>query len=88
MELVRRAVLDRGGGARRRVVLPDSGVGAPTSVVVASASSQDRAWMIAAHQSNLTEITAGKAAQQKATTQKVRDLGAMSIRDHRARTPS
>jgi putative membrane protein len=38
--------------------------------------------MVAAHQSNLTEIAAGKAAQQKATTAKVRNLGAMFIRDH------
>ena len=40
--------------------------------------------MVVAHQSNLTEIAAGKAAQQKATSQKVRDLGQMFITDHTA----
>src|SRR5918912_3580729 len=50
----------------------------------ASVSAADRTWMGAAHQSNLTEIAAGKAAQQKATSQKVRNLGQMFITDHSA----
>lgn len=50
----------------------------------AAPSSQDTTWMAAAHQSNLTEIAAGKAAQQKATSQQVKDLGAMFIQMHTA----
>jgi putative membrane protein len=84
MQLVRRAALAAGLALGAAFVLPTAASAAPAGVVAASASSQDKAWMIAAHQSNLTEIAAGKAAQQKATTQKVRDLGAMFIRDHTA----
>jgi putative membrane protein len=50
----------------------------------AAPSSQDTTWMVAAHQSNLTEIAAGQAAQQKATSQQVKDLGAMFIQMHTA----
>lgn len=38
--------------------------------------------MQSAHQSNLTEIAAGQAAQQSATDQRVRDLGRMLIDMH------
>ena len=38
--------------------------------------------MVAAHQSNLAEIAAGNAAQARATTDTVRDLGAMFVRMH------
>lgn len=48
----------------------------------AAPSSQDRTWMASAHQSNLTEIAAGKAAQSKATSQQVKDLGAMFVQMH------
>jgi len=50
----------------------------------AAPSSQDSTWMVAAHQSNLTEIAAGKAAQEKASSQAVKDLGAMFIEMHTA----
>ncbi len=50
----------------------------------AAPSSQDTTWMVAAHQSNLTEIAAGKAAQEKASSQAVKDLGAMFIEMHTA----
>jgi putative membrane protein len=50
----------------------------------AAPSSQDTTWMVAAHQSNLTEIAAGKAAQDKATSQAVKDLGAMFVQMHTA----
>lgn len=50
----------------------------------AAPSSQDSTWMVAAHQSNLTEIAAGKAAQAKASSQVVKDLGAMFIEMHTA----
>lgn len=54
--------------------------GASTST--AAPNAQDRAWLVAAHQSNLTEIAAGKAAQAKATTQVVKEHGELFIRDH------
>jgi putative membrane protein len=57
-------------------------VGAGTAS--AAPSPQDTTWMVAAHQSNLTEIAAGQAAQQKATSQQVKDLGAMFIQMHTA----
>jgi putative membrane protein len=100
MQLARRAALTLGVAFGAALALPaaasaasvghaDHAVAATAATAAAPAaraavSSQDRAWMVAAHQSNLTEIAAGKAAQQKATTQKVRDLGAMFIRDHTA----
>lgn len=50
----------------------------------AAPSSQDTTWMAAAHQSNLTEIAAGTSAQAKATSQQVKDLGAMFVQMHTA----
>lgn len=47
------------------------------SVAQAAPSAQDSTWMVAAHQTNLTEIAAGKAAQAKAVSQSVKDAGAM-----------
>ena len=52
------------------------------SPAMAAPSEQDQTWMIAAHQSNLAEIAAGTAAQQKGASQAVRDMGAMLIKDH------
>ncbi|MCZ2804273.1 DUF4142 domain-containing protein [Modestobacter sp. VKM Ac-2983] len=49
---------------------------------LAAPSDQDVTWMQSAHQSNLAEIAAGEAAQQSATTQEVRDLGAVLVADH------
>ncbi|MFD2090710.1 DUF4142 domain-containing protein [Blastococcus deserti] len=49
---------------------------------LAAPSSQDVAWMQAAHQSNLAEIAAGNAAQQAATTPEVKNLGAMFVQMH------
>src|SRR3954468_8066560 len=92
MQFARRTALALGVASAAALALPAAAASAaPVAHQVAAApavraavSSQDRTWMVAAHQSNLTEIAAGKAAQQKATTQKVRDLGAMFIRDHTA----
>jgi putative membrane protein len=75
---------------RRLALIGVAGAGlALTAVGVAGASTataapnaQDRAWLVAAHQSNLTEIQAGTAAQQKATSQVVKEHGALFIRDH------
>ncbi|HET7369951.1 MAG TPA: DUF4142 domain-containing protein [Gammaproteobacteria bacterium] len=46
-------------------------------------SHQDKEWLKAAHQANLTEIKAGQAAQQQATTQVVRQAGQMLVSDHK-----
>lgn len=77
------------GSFRRLALIGVAGAGlALTAAGVAGASStlapsaQDRAFLVAAHQSNLTEIAAGKAAQQKATTSAVREYGATWIGDH------
>jgi putative membrane protein len=75
---------------RRLAVIVTAGVGlAVTAVGAAGASTsaaapnaQDRAFLVAAHQSNLTEIAAGRAAQQKGTTDVVRQHGQIFIRDH------
>src|SRR3954468_17118545 len=92
MQFARRTALALGVASAAALALPAAAASAaPVAHQVAAApavraavSSQDRTWMVAAHQSNRTEIAAGKAAQQKATSQKVRDLGAMFIRDHTA----
>jgi putative membrane protein len=95
MQLTRRAALTLGVAFGAALTIPTAAsaatVASPVTHPVAAASaaraavsSADRTWMVAAHQSNLTEIAAGKAAQQKATTQKVRDLGQMFITDHTA----
>jgi putative membrane protein len=55
---------------------------AGASAAAAAPSEQDRTWMFAAHQSNLTEIAAGRAAQQKATSDVVREHGEIFVRDH------
>jgi putative membrane protein len=75
---------------RRLAVIATAGVGLAVTAVGAAAASasttapnaQDRAFLVAAHQSNLTEIAAGQAAQQKATTDVVRQHGQIFIRDH------
>ncbi len=50
--------------------------------LVASANSADETWLVAAHQSNLAEIAAGKDAQQNATSSDIKDLGKMLVADH------
>lgn len=54
------------------------------SPAAAQSSEQDEAWMVAAHQSNLAEIGAGMAAEEQATTEAVREMGATLIADHEA----
>jgi putative membrane protein len=68
------------GAAGAGLALTVAGVAGATTATAPSA--QDRTWMVAAHQSNLTEIAAGKAAQQKATTSVVKEHGQLFIRDH------
>ena len=52
------------------------------SAASAAPSNQDTTWMVAAHQSNLAEIAAGQAAQSQASSQSVKDTGAMFIQMH------
>ncbi len=54
------------------------------SPAVAAPSGQDASWLKAAHQYNLTEISAGQAAQSHAASATVRGLGQMFIADHTA----
>jgi putative membrane protein len=54
----------------------------PATAASAAPSDQDSTYLKAAHQSNLTEIAGGKIAQQKATSQQVKDLAARFISDH------
>jgi putative membrane protein len=88
MQLARRAALALGVTLGAALALPTAAWAASAAPAAPAArtavSAADRTWMVAAHQSNLTEIAAGKAAQQKATSQKVRDLGQMFITDHTA----
>jgi putative membrane protein len=57
-------------------------LGLASGIAAAAPSGQDRAFLVAAHQSNLTEIQAGKAALDKATSDVVRQHGQLFIRDH------
>lgn len=57
-------------------------VGAASATSTAAPNAQDRTFLVAAHQSNLAEIQAGRAAQQKAITSVVREHGQIFIRDH------
>ncbi|HEX5542321.1 MAG TPA: DUF4142 domain-containing protein [Micromonospora sp.] len=45
-------------------------------------SSQDRQFLTQIHQVNLSEISDGKMAQQKAVNQQVKDLGARFVTEH------
>ncbi|GAA3151902.1 DUF4142 domain-containing protein [Nonomuraea salmonea] len=45
-------------------------------------SEQDRTWMRAIHQANLTEVQAGRLAQGKATTKPIKQVGQMLVKDH------
>jgi len=57
-------------------------VGLFSGIAAAAPSGQDRTFLVAAHQSNLTEIAAGKAALQKSSNGVVRRHGQLFIRDH------
>lgn len=55
---------------------------APFTSAAAAPSAQDVAYLRAAHQTNLAEITTGRLATQKGVTAKVRALGARFVTDH------
>ncbi|GAA0492641.1 hypothetical protein Ade02nite_69350 [Paractinoplanes deccanensis] len=54
----------------------------PAAAAQAAPSDQDAAYLRAAHQSNLAEISGGRLAQQKGQSQQVKDLGARFVADH------
>ncbi|MGI5164628.1 DUF4142 domain-containing protein [Spirillospora sp. CA-253888] len=60
---------------------PQSG-SASASVSAAPPSAQDKAWMVAARQSGLAEVQAGKLAQAQGTDDEIRSLGKMLVKDH------
>ncbi|MFC9969854.1 DUF4142 domain-containing protein [Spirillospora sp. NPDC127200] len=55
---------------------------ASASVSAAPPSAQDKAWMVAARQSGLAEVEAGKLAQAQGTDDEIRALGKMLVEDH------
>ena len=69
------------GIAGAGLALTATGVAGATTTTAAP-NAVDRAFLVGAHQSNLAEIAAGRAAQQKATTDVVRQHGEIFIRDH------
>lgn len=69
----------------RLTLLPAAVLGAvvlTSAPALAAPSDQDVTWMQAAHQGNLAEIAAGNAAQQSATDNQVKQLGAMFVQMH------
>lgn len=55
---------------------------APAPAFAAGVSTQDASFLRAAHQGNLAEIAAGQDAKKNATTDCVRRVGAVLVRDH------
>jgi putative membrane protein len=66
------AVVLLGPAAMASATTPDQG----------HVSQQDKAFLVAAHQSNLAEIATGKLADQKGASKQVRELGRMLVTDH------
>jgi putative membrane protein len=55
----------------------------PTARVhAADVSSKDKTFFMKASQGGLTEVEAGKLAQEKGSSQDVKDFGAMMVKDH------
>ncbi|WP_146901441.1 DUF4142 domain-containing protein [Cellulomonas aerilata] len=76
MNVLRRTALAVTGAVGALVLMAAPVVAAPNDV--------DQAFLVGAHQSNLTEIASGQAAVEKATTSEVRELGQMLVTDHQA----
>jgi putative membrane protein len=60
-----------------------AGAAAPGAAWAAAPAPADTTFLRGAHQSNLAEIAAGRDAQANATTDCVRQVGAVLVRDHR-----
>lgn len=72
-------------GAKRLAVIAGLvllGVVPATAAHAADPSEQDTEYLQRIHRVNLFEIEAGKLAQQQASDQQVKDLGAMFVTDH------
>ncbi len=74
MTLVRRITLVTTVAAGAALLAAAPAQAAPTA--------QDSGWLKSAHQYNLTEIAAGQAAQSRASSATVKELGAMFVSDH------
>jgi putative membrane protein len=55
-----------------------------TRANAADLSSKDKAFFMKASQGGMTEVEAGKLAQEKGASQDVKDFGAMMVKDHTA----
>jgi putative membrane protein len=53
-----------------------------TRASAADVSSSDKAFITKASQGGMTEVEAGKLAQEKGASQDVKDFGAMMVKDH------
>src|SRR5687768_7831947 len=62
--------------------LAAAGATLATPALATQTSAQDETWLVAAHQSNLAEIAAGRDAQQNAVSGDVKELGEMLVADH------
>jgi putative membrane protein len=83
MRLIIRAVVLLLGTVALALVGPAAMAEASTGSSVSSGvTAQDRAFLRAAHQSNLAEITTGKLAQQKSPSADVRRLGREWVMHH------
>jgi putative membrane protein len=54
----------------------------PTTRAVADVSASDKTFFMKASQGGMTEVEAGKLAQEKGSSQDVKDFGAMMVKDH------
>jgi putative membrane protein len=54
----------------------------PISVHAADVSMKDKTFFMKASQGGMTEVEAGKLAQEKGASQDVKDFGAMMVKDH------
>ena len=82
MRLIVRGVVLLLGAVALALVGPATMAQASTPGSAHGVTDQDRAFLRAAHQSNLAEIAAGTLAEQKGRSAQVRELGRMWVEDH------
>lgn len=56
--------------------------GVPDGDATGTVSAQDRAWLAAVHQANLTDVRSGQSARKKGGSRAIRRAGAMIVDDH------